>query len=138
MEVVLAGQDLGLAGGDALDVIGPLARNLDGGLDGLGAGVHRQDLVVAEVLGDVLLVGAEHTVVEGAGGERELLGLLGHRPHDAGVTVSLVDGAVGAQEIEIPFALDVPTVDALGLVQHHRKGVVIVGTIAVLHLHGFG
>lgn len=116
VEVVLAGQDLGLACGDALDVVCPLTRNLDGGLDGLGAGVHRQDLVVTEVLGYVFLIGTEHAVVEGAGGERELFGLLRHRPHDAGVTMTLVDSTVSAQEIVIPFALDVPAVDAVGSV----------------------
>ncbi len=45
MEVVrpwklFADDDLGLVRGDALDLVAPLAGDLEGGLDGLGAGVH--------------------------------------------------------------------------------------------------
>ena len=42
VEVAAADDDLRLAGRDALDLVAPLARRLDRGLDGLGAGVHRQ------------------------------------------------------------------------------------------------
>ena len=47
VEVALHGDDGGLAGRDALDLVAPLAADLDRGLDGLGAGVHRQDHVLA-------------------------------------------------------------------------------------------
>ena len=36
--------------GDALDAVGPRARDLDAGLDGLGTGVHRQHEVLAAEL----------------------------------------------------------------------------------------
>jgi hypothetical protein len=42
VEVVGADDDLGLAVGHALELVGPLAGGLDGGLDGFEAGVHRQ------------------------------------------------------------------------------------------------
>ncbi len=47
VEVVLAGDDLGLVLRDALDRVGPLAGGLDRGLDRLGTGVHRQRHVLA-------------------------------------------------------------------------------------------
>ncbi len=136
VEIVFAGQDLGLSSGHALHIVGPFAGNLDGGFYGLCARVHGQHLVVPKVFGDVLLVRPQHAVVESTGGERQLLRLLGHGPHDAGVAVSLVDGAVGAQEIIVALALDVPAEDAFGPVQHYRQGMVVVRTIAVFHVHG--
>ena len=42
VEVVGADDDLGLAVGNAFDLVAPLARGFDGGLDRLGAGVHGQ------------------------------------------------------------------------------------------------
>ena len=42
VKVVSADDDLGLALGDAFDLVAPLARGLDGGLHGFGAGVHGQ------------------------------------------------------------------------------------------------
>ena len=47
VEIVGADDDLGLAVRDALDLVAPLARRLDRGLDRLGAGVHRQRHVEA-------------------------------------------------------------------------------------------
>ncbi len=42
VEIAFAGDDLALVLGDALDAMGPFARGFDRGLDGFGAGIHRQ------------------------------------------------------------------------------------------------
>ena len=51
VEVVMRHDDVGLAGGDALDVGAPLAGDLDAALDGFGAAVHRQHHVLAAQFG---------------------------------------------------------------------------------------
>ena len=66
--------------GHALDLEGPLAGGLDGGLDRLGAGVHREELVEAGELAELLVEGAELVVAEGAGGQGHGAGLLEHAP----------------------------------------------------------
>lgn len=56
-------------------------------------------------LGEVLGEGPERRGVEGARAESELLGLLGEGLDDVRVAVALVDGAVGAQAVEVLVAL---------------------------------
>ena len=77
---------------DPLALVPPLAGDLDGSLDGLGARVHGQDHVEAEEAGGVLGEAREDVVVEGAGGEGEAAGLLGEGFDEFGVAVALVDG----------------------------------------------
>ncbi len=50
---------------------------------------------------------------------------------DPGVAVALVDGRIGAQEIEVLLALDVPHPDPLGLADDDVQGVVVVGPVEV-------
>jgi hypothetical protein len=66
VEVACGDDDLGRVEGHALDLVGPLASHLDRGLDGLGAGVHRQHHLGAGQLGELVAEGAELVVVEGA------------------------------------------------------------------------
>ena len=108
VEVVLDAEDNGLVWRDALDLVPPLAGNLDTGLDGLSTGVHGQDHVVAEILGDELGELGEDIVVEGPGAESEGCGLLGQGLDELRVAVALVDGGVGGQEVEIVLPLGVP------------------------------
>lgn len=105
VEVLSAGENDGLALGDVLLKVAPLAGELDGSLDGLGTGVHGEDLVEAEVLGDVLGVLAKDVVVEGAGAQAELLGLVAEGLDDLRVRVALVGGRVGAQEVHVLVTL---------------------------------
>lgn len=88
VEVLSAGKNDSLVLWDALLHVAPLAGELDGGLDGLGTGVHGEDLVEAKVLGDVLGVLAKDVVVEGAGAEAQLLGLIAEGLDDLGVGVA--------------------------------------------------
>lgn len=64
MEVVLGAQDNRLVLWNTLDLVSPLASNLDTRLDGLGTGVHGQDHVEAEVAGDELGEAGEDVIVE--------------------------------------------------------------------------
>ncbi len=82
VEVVGADDDLGLIGGDAFDLVAPLAGDLEGGLDGLGAGVHGERHLEAGEVVEFLVEERELVVAEGARGEGDLVGLLEHGGHD--------------------------------------------------------
>jgi hypothetical protein len=100
VEVALGDDDLGATLGDALDPVAPLAGELERGLDALGAGVHRQDHVLAGELGELGAERAELIVVEGAAGERHAVQLLrGGRDH-VGVAVAEVEGRVAGEAVE--------------------------------------
>ncbi len=136
VKVVGGAEDEGLALLDALDLVGPLAGDLDGGLDGLGARVHGQHHVEAEDAADLLGPHGEHVVVEGARAEGQAAGLFGEGAHQLRVAVTLVDGAVGGQEVEVVLALGVPDVDALGAGEDDGQRVVVVGGELVLGGNG--
>lgn len=65
MEVVFGTQDYRLILWNALDLVTPLARNLDARLDCLSASIHGQDHVVAKELGDEFGEPGEYIIVEG-------------------------------------------------------------------------
>ena len=73
-----------MAVGDPLDLVPPLPGRLDRGLDGLGAGVHRQRAVLAGHLGQVAKERTHLVVVERAAREREPLELIPCRLHEVG------------------------------------------------------
>ena len=60
------------------------------------------------------------------------VGLLEQRLLDLRMTVTLVDGGVGREEIEVLSPLDVPDPDALAALQDHVERVVVVGAVIVL------
>ena len=138
MEIAVRHDDEGLVLGDALHFVTPAAGQLEGCLDGFGTGVHRQELVIAEVLGGHLLVGTQAVVVEGTGGQAQLLGLVAEGLHDLGVAVPLVDGGIGRQEIIVPLAVHVPDIDALAPFQDDGQRVIVVRAVFLLHLDELG
>ena len=126
VEIVGADDDLGLAVRHALDLVAPFADRLDGGLHGLGAGVHRQDLVRAGECRDLLVEQRQLVVAEGARGQRQLLRLLDHRGQDLRMAMALVDRGIGRQAVEVAVAVDVPDPDALAARQDHVERLVVV------------
>lgn len=66
VEVLSSAKDQCLALLNALDLVSPLAGNLDGSLRGLGTGVHGQHHVVAEDAADLFGPLGENIVVEGS------------------------------------------------------------------------
>ncbi len=136
VEIAFAHDDAGLVARDALALVAPFAGQLQRGLHGLGAGVHRKHLVVFEIAGDVFLELAEHVVVESTAGERELLRLRGECLDDLRMAVPLVHRAVGAEEVVVALAFHVPEEDALSPFQHHGQRVVVVRAEAVLKADG--
>ena len=52
-------------------------------------------------------------------------------PDDSRMAVSLIDGGIGAQEIQIFFSLDIPHPDTLGFFYDDIQGVVVVRAVKV-------
>lgn len=67
-----------------------------------------RDHVEAEQLGGILCKAREHIVVESATAQSQPRGLLSEGLDKLGVAVTLVDGAVGGEEVEVVLALGVP------------------------------
>lgn len=136
MEVVSHAEYMGLALWDPLDLVCPLSRDLDSCLNGLGTSVHGQHHIIAEEVADLCGPYGEHIIVKGSRAQREATSLLSQGFDQLRVTVALVDGAVGREEIEIVLALWIPDVDSLGAGKDNGNGVVIVGSILVLRRDG--
>lgn len=136
MEVLGGSKDEGLVLRNTLDLVCPLASNLDGSLDGLSTGAHGQTHVVAENLLDLLGPLGEDIVVESARAEGEAAGLLSQGLDKLRVAVTLVDGAVGGEEVEVLVSLGVPDVHALSLGKDNGERVVVVGGELLLDSHG--
>ena len=131
VEVALHGDDGGLAGRDALDLVAPLAADLDGGLDGLGAGVHRQDHVLAGQPAQGLGEAAELVVEERAAGQRQPAQLLARDRDEALVGVAEVERRVAREAVEVALAVDVDDPGAVALGEHHGQRVVVVRGVAL-------
>ena len=135
VEVALAADNLNLVVLDAFFHSAPAASQLQGRLYALGTRVHRQHTVVAEEVVHELLILTEGFAVEGTAGEAELVGLVFQCLDDAGVTVTLVDGRITGEEVEILLSLYVPHIDALALGEHHRQRMIVVSTVFLFQTH---
>ena len=127
VKIVGADDDLGLVLRHAAHFIAPLANRLDGGFDGLGAGVHGQDLVGAGEAREFFVEQPELVVAEGARGDRQLAGLLDQGRQDLRMAMALVDGGVGRKAVEVAVAVDVPNPNAAPAAQHHVERLVVMG-----------
>lgn len=114
---------------DALDLIAPLPRNLHRGFDRLRAGVHRQDHVVAEELGDILGEPRKDIVVECSRAEGQPLGLLRQGLDQLRMTMALIDGRIGGEEVQIPFPLRIPHRSATCPCKNHGQGMIVVSGV---------
>ena len=65
-------------------------------------------------------------VAEGARGEGDLLGLFNHGAVDGRVAMTLVDGRVGGEKIEVAPAFDVGDPGTFAALQHHVERVIVV------------
>lgn len=136
MEIVLGTEHHRLVLGNTLDLVPPLARDLDTRLNRLGSRVHGQDHVESEELGDKLGKPWENIIIKGARTKGDTRGLIDESRQQLRVTVTLVDGGIGGQEVEVVTALGVPHRAPLCPRDHHREGMVVVRRIVLLHLDG--
>ena len=89
MEIVLRAQNNRLSLLHALLHVRPLPRELERGFDCLGAGVHRQNHVVAKHLRHDFCESPEYGVVERARGEGEFLRLVDEGLHNSRMAMTL-------------------------------------------------
>jgi hypothetical protein len=90
VEVVLRTQDDRLVLRDLFDLVTPLSGDLDSSLDRLRTGVHGEDHVEPEELGDNLGELGEDIIIKSARAEGQARGLLNERSDEFGVAVALV------------------------------------------------
>ena len=126
VEVVLGHHDRGGVLRDALDLVPPLARHLDGRLDRLGAGVHRQHEVGAAQVGEFVAERPELVVQERPAGERDPVELVAGGRDQGRVPVAEVECGVPGQAVQVPPAVDVGDPGALGVGDDDRQRMVVV------------
>ena len=126
VEVVLADQNLRPVWRYALAVVSPLAGGLDGGLDGLRPGVHRQHHLHPAQFRQFATEQGQLIVTICPRGERDPLGLALERSQDARVAVPLVDRRVSTQAIQVAGALYVINPRSLGPCYHHGQRMIVV------------
>ncbi len=131
VKIVGADDDPGTVRRYPFDLVSPLARHLDDGLDGFGPAVHRQHFVGARQVAQLLVKQAELVIAERAGRQGEFAGLVDHRGQNPGVAVPLIDGRIGRQAVHVTAAVDIPHPDPPAAAQDHVQRVVVVRPIAL-------
>ena len=116
-----------------LDLVTPLASDLDRGLHSLGA-VHRQHHVLADQRGQPFGKGRQLIVVEGARRQRESLELLLGGGDECRMTVSEVRGRVRREEIQVLLTVGVGEHRAGSASYHNIQRVVVVSDVLILEL----
>ncbi len=120
----------------ALDLVAPLARGLDRGLDGLGAGVHRQHAILARKCRELAGERPELVVMERAARERHAIELrLGGRDKPR-VAVAEVQRGVRGERVEVAAAAVVAHPAALGARDRDGERVVVVRGVALGNVRG--
>ena len=135
VEVAFAHNDLGLVFRKTFLVITPTTAEFQSRFVSLGAGVHGENLVVAESLGDIFLERSQAVIVECAGGQGDLLSLIDHGSDDLRVAVTLVHSGISGKEVEIFLAFHVPHEGTFTASDDHAQGMIIVRAIAGFHVH---
>ncbi len=133
VEVPGADDDRRLARGHALDVVAPLARRLDRGLDGLRARVHREHEGVGpargegpDERGERLGERVQEVVVERARRERDATELARGGVDERGVPVPEVERRVPREEVEVAATGHVGDPRPLRARDRHGQRVVVV------------
>ena len=133
VEVAGHHDDVARLRGDALDPVAPGAGDLDAGLDGLGARVHRQHHVLAaRASASAVDERAELVVVERAARERDAVELLARGRDEPRVAVPEVHRRVRGEAVEVAPAVDVGHPGAVARRDDDRQRVVVVGGVLVL------
>ena len=133
VEVAVHDDDIGPFRVDLLDLDAPFAAHLDGGLDGLGTGVHREDHVLAGELGQLAGKLPEPVVEERAARQRQGGELLLRARHQPRVGVAEVERRVPGEAVEVLPSLDIPHPGTLAAVEHDLERVIVVGGVPLDH-----
>lgn len=108
MKVLLHTEHQCLIRWDALLLVAPFPGDFDRSFHSLCASIHGHDHVEAKHLGGVFGEPREDIVVECAAAQRQARRLLCESLDKLRVAVSLIDGAVGGEEVEIASTFGMP------------------------------
>ena len=131
VKIIFADDDFGLPAGNSLLRVAPLARGLDRGFHGLGAGVHGQRHLVARQVVQFLIEQRELRIAKRARGERDLAGLFDQSGEQFRVAVALVDSGIGGQAIQIALPFHVVDPDTFAALDHHVERVIVVRAVSI-------
>ena len=120
---------LAWSGRDALDLVAPLAGDLDRGLDGLGAGVHRQHHLLAAQVAERGGRTAEPVVLERPAGEGQPVELGVRGREQARVAVAEVQRGVAGEQVQVAVPSTSVTQAPSAVRDHHRQRVVVVRAV---------
>ena len=126
MEVAGAYDDLGLVLGNSFYLVAPFARGFERCFDSFCAGVHGENHVVTGEFAEFLAEQGILIVAKGARAQGDFGGLFLEGTENLWVAVTLVDGGVGGQAIEIAAAFDVIDPHAFSPLEHDVERIVVV------------
>lgn len=135
MEVVFRTQDDRLVLRNTLNLVSPLTSDLNTGLDSLGARVHGQNHIEAEVLSDKLGETWEDIVIKSTRAQSDPRRLLNESSHQLRVAVALVDRRVCGQEVKVVTTLGVPDRGALSPSEDDGERMIVVSGKITLSLN---
>src|SRR5690606_29051615 len=115
--------------------ITPLARQLHRRLHSFSTTVHKETLLVAEHLTDILLGRTKLIIVKGPRGQGQFLCLIDQRIDDTWMAVTLVNCAISRKKIVITFPCEVPHENPFATGKDHGQGMIIMSAILVLQRH---
>ena len=95
-------------------------------------GVHGKQLVITKELACKLLKLAQNCVMKRSRSQSDLARLLTQCLDDTRMTVTLIYCTIGAQEVVIAFAIDIPHEHAVSLFNGDWQRMVVVSTISIL------
>ena len=130
MKIAAGHQDLGVAFGDAFDLVAPAPRAFDRRFHRFGAGVHRQSAVEARDAAQLLQERAQRGAVIGAGRDGHAFELPVRRGHQARMQVAMADGGIRTHHVDVFAAFYVPDQAVARMVDHHRDGLVVARAVA--------
>ena len=132
MKVVLAGDDLRLALGNALHTIAPLACGFEPGLDRFESRVDRERAVESGEARQFFEKRGQLVGVDRARGDREPLRLRDQRLHDARIRVTEAHRRIRREHVEVTPSVFIPQPDAFAVRHHHGKRLIVVRAVATL------
>src|SRR5690606_22836923 len=107
MEVSFGDNNFSFVFRNALYNICPFSGDFDSGFNSFGTTVHRQDHLVSSQISQFFVKKTQFIIAESTGSQTNFVGLVDACLDNARVTVTLVDGGVCAQAVEVAFTIDI-------------------------------
>jgi len=103
--------------------------------------IHGQNTIITKVIGDELRILSKTIIMKSPRSKRKLGSLINQSLDNLGMTMPLIHGRIGAEEIIIFFPINVVEMDACASFEDDGEGMVVVGAVfgfLVYHFDGGG